>query len=233
VVLLESLNQNGQQFWTNHEFKSVQGGASPTTYTFHSDLPSDQTASPNGRYRLRALRYQTDFLGLGTYADEDLMTLVTTNDLPAAPATIPATLRAIDDLGDPTARQLIELSEVTGMCMSNGAKTAFLINGQIFDHRVDLETIAGRVELWDIVNHTSTAHPFHVHGTQFQLVSRQIGTVSTPAPYRAWTDTVLVPVQQTATIKIRQTMPGKRMFHCHILEHEDNCMMAILDVHPA
>jgi FtsP/CotA-like multicopper oxidase with cupredoxin domain len=28
-------------------------------------------------------------------------------------------------------------------------------------------------------------------------------------------------------------LPGKRMFHCHILEHEDNCMMAILDVRPA
>jgi bilirubin oxidase len=73
-------------------------------------------------------------------------------------------------------------------------------------------------------------HPFHIHGTQFQLVSRQIGNVATPAPYLAWLDTVLVPSQHRATIKVRQTMPGKRMFHCHILEHEDNCMMAILDV---
>ena len=77
------------------------------------------------------------------------------------------------------------------------------------------------------------AHPFHVHGTQFQLVSRAVGTVVSPAPYLAWIDTVLVPSQQTATIKVRQTSPGKRMFHCHILEHEDNCMMAILDVHPS
>ena len=61
-------------------------------------------------------------------------------------------------------------------------------------------------------------------------MSRTLGTQTTPAPYLAWIDTVLVPSQHTATIKVRQTQPGKRMFHCHILEHEDNCMMAILDV---
>jgi bilirubin oxidase len=52
----------------------------------------------------------------------------------------------------------------------------------------------------------------------------------TPAPYLAWIDTVLVPSQQSATIKVQQALPGKRMFHCHILQHEDNCMMAIVDV---
>ena len=77
------------------------------------------------------------------------------------------------------------------------------------------------------------AHPFHIHGTQFQLVSRTFGTETTPAPYLAWIDTVLVPPGQTATIKVRHSLPGKRMFHCHILQHEDNCMMAILDVRPA
>jgi bilirubin oxidase len=42
-----------------------------------------------------------------------------------------------------------------------------------------------------------------------------------------------VPVAQTVTIKVRQELPGKRMFHCHILQHEDNCMMAILDAQRA
>ena len=46
-----------------------------------------------------------------------------------------------------------------------------------------------------------------------------------PAPYLAWIDTVLVPSQQTVTIKTRQMLPGKWMFHCHILEHEDQGMM--------
>ncbi len=191
-------------------------------------------AAPNGRYRLRALRHETDFLGLGSYADEDLMTMVTTSGLPAAPVIIPSALRAIAALGEPELQQLVEFDEAMGMCTSNGATVAFLINGRIFDPgRVDLVTNVGRVESWDIVNRTGMAHPFHIHGTQFQLVSRQAGTQVTPAPYLAWIDTVLVPALETATIRTRQTMPGKRMFHCHILEHEDNCMMAILDVRPS
>jgi len=147
---------------------------------------------------------------------------------------LPSTLRPIADLGTPTAHQRVELDEVDGLCTRTGAKTAFLINGRTFDmNRVDLVTSVGRVELWDVINKTAMAHPFHIHGTQFQLVSRQIGTEVTTAPYLAWIDTVLVPSQQAVTIKTRQMLPGKRMFHCHILEHEDNCMMAILDVQAA
>ena len=188
-------------------------------------------AAPNGRYRLRALRFETDFLNLGTYQDQDLLTLATTSALPVPPVALPTALRPIADLGVAQARQRVELDEVNDLCTRTGAKTAFLINGRIFDmNRVDLVTSVGRVELWDVVNRTAMAHPFHIHGTQFQLVSRQTGTEVTPAPYLAWIDTVLVPSQQAVTIKTRQTLPGKRMFHCHILEHEDNCMMAILDV---
>jgi suppressor of ftsI len=190
--------------------------------------------APNARYRLQALQYESDYLGLGTYADVDLLTLVTSAEASDTPLVIPASLRPIADLGEASAHQQIDLSEVSGLCTRSGATVTFLINGRIFDpDRVDLVTTVGRVELWKIVNNTAMAHPFHIHGTQFQLVSRQIGTVVTPAPYLAWIDTVLIPSQHTATIKVRQMLPGKRMFHCHILEHEDNCMMALLDVQPA
>jgi len=190
-------------------------------------------ASPNGTYRLRALAFQTDFLGFGTYIDDDLLTVVTTNEPPARPIELPSKLRAISDLGVASATQLVELSEIQDFCTKSGAKVAFLINGQRFDiNRVDLTTVVGRVETWEITNRTGMAHPFHIHGTQFQLVSRRVGTVVRPAPYLAWIDTVVIPSQHSATIKVRQSLPGKRMFHCHILEHEDNCMMAILEVLP-
>ena len=118
-----------------------------------------------------------------------------------------------------------------GMGMMGGGMFRFLINGRSFDMtRVDLTTVQGQVELWDIVNNTSMDHPFHIHGTQFQLVSREAAGVVTPAPYLAWLDTVNVPSRQSATIKVRQTMPGIRMFHCHILEHEDAGMMGVLEV---
>ena len=192
------------------------------------------SGAPGARFELRALPFEADFLGLGSYTTDRLLTLATTAETPAPPEAMPAVLRPIQDLGDTSIRQTVELSEVRDLCTSKGATVAFLINGRRFDPaRVDLVTEVGRVELWDVVNDTAMAHPFHVHGTQFQLVSRQTGAVMTPAPYLAWIDTVLVPSQQTATIKLRQALPGKRMFHCHILEHEDNCMMAILDVQPA
>lgn len=185
------------------------------------------------RYRLRALRYQTDVLGLATYADEDLMTIVTTSEDPAPAVALPSALRPIADLGPASVRQRVELSEVDDFCTRTGATIAFLINGRIFDiDRVDLVSRVGQVELWEVVNLTGMAHPFHIHGTQFQLVSRKVGEISTPAPYLAWIDTVMIPPAHSATIKVRQDFPGKRMFHCHILEHEDNCMMAILDVLP-
>ncbi|MGE5089088.1 MAG: multicopper oxidase family protein [Candidatus Levyibacteriota bacterium] len=192
------------------------------------------SSEPGARFALRALPFEADFLGLGSYTADTLLTLATTAEPALAPLPVPAVLRPIRDLGDTTIRQAVTLGEVHDLCTSKGASVAFLINGRRFDPaRVDLVTDVGRVELWDVVNDTAMAHPFHVHGTQFQLVSRQTGTVVTPAAYLAWIDTVLVPSQQTATIKLRQSLPGKRMFHCHILEHEDNCMMAILDVRPS
>ena len=108
---------------------------------------------------------------------------------------------------------------------------AFLINGKSFDmNRVDLATVVGRVELWDLVNTTYMDHPIHIHGTQFQVVARTVGGLAAPVSYPAWLDTVNVPAGETITIKTRQTLPGKRMFHCHILPHEDAGMMAVLDV---
>ena len=191
-------------------------------------------AMPNARYRLRALRYESEFMGLGTYRDEDLLTLATSAEPPAAPAVNPPSLRPIGELGVPGARQRIDLSERMGMGMMGGGMFGFLINGRSFDmDRVDLVATQGQVELWDIVNHTSMDHPIHIHGTQFQLVSGTAGGVTTPAPYLAWLDTVNVPARQSATIRVRQTMPGKRMFHCHILEHEDAGMMGVLEVRPA
>jgi bilirubin oxidase len=35
---------------------------------------------------------------------------------------------------------------------------------------------------------------------------------------------------QTVRIAVRQELPGLRMYHCHILEHEDQGMMGIVNV---
>ena len=108
---------------------------------------------------------------------------------------------------------------------------AFTINGRSFDmNRIDATARVGAVELWEVVNPTQMDHPFHLHGTQFQVVERVRSGVATPAPYPAWKDTVNVARGETVRLKVKQDMPGLRMYHCHILEHEDQGMMGVLSV---
>jgi bilirubin oxidase len=187
------------------------------------------STSPNARFTLRALRHVSDAMGMGTYANEDLLTLATTAEAPASAIAIPAILRPMATLGPEVARKRVTLTQ-TGMGMMGGA-SGFLINGRTFDmNRVDLVSTVGEMETWDIVNETMMDHPIHIHGTQFRLLSRTSSGIVTPAPYAARIDTVDVPAGTTATIGMRQDFAGKRMVHCHILEHEDAGMMAVLDV---
>jgi bilirubin oxidase len=177
----------------------------------------------SARYSLRDLGYGN---GMSGEAGAELM-VIETGRVPAqSPVALPASLRPIADLGPASTRQRVVLS-AGGM----GMMGPFLINGKTFDmNRVDLETVVGRVELWDLVNATFMDHPIHIHGTQFQVVGRTVGGLAAPIAHRGWFDTVNVPAGETITIKTRQSLPGKRMFHCHILPHEDAGMMAVLDV---
>jgi suppressor of ftsI len=180
-------------------------------------------AGQSARYMLRDLGYTG---GIGGVAGGQLLSVETDGAVPQAPIELPAVLRLVADLGPASTRQLVVLS-ATGM----GMMGTFLINGRAFDmNRVDLETVVGRVELWDLVNTTMMDHPIHIHGTQFQVVGRTVRGVFVPAAFPAWFDTVNVPAGETVTIKTRQMLPGKRMIHCHILPHEDAGMMAVLDV---
>jgi FtsP/CotA-like multicopper oxidase with cupredoxin domain len=106
-----------------------------------------------------------------------------------------------------------------------GIGPAMAINGRPFDiERIDVQTRLGTIELWHIVSQ-SMAHPFHVHGTQFQLLS--LDGATPPAHLQGWKDTVLV--KREAQILVPFTQPAPRshpfMYHCHILEHEDAGMM--------
>ena len=109
-----------------------------------------------------------------------------------------------------------------GMMMGGGG---FAINGRPFDmRRIDFEVALGSVERWQIRS-TMVAHPFHVHGVRFRVLTENGGP---PRPENTgWKDTVLVPGE--AEILARFEKPANRempfMFHCHILEHENAGMM--------
>ena len=114
---------------------------------------------------------------------------------------------------------------------ANGMTMGFLINGKSFDmNRIDEESKVGQVELWEINNPTDMDHPFHIHGTQFQATETEREGVKTKMPFRALKDTVNVKRGETVRLLTRQDLPGLRMYHCHILEHEDLGMMGQLNV---
>jgi FtsP/CotA-like multicopper oxidase with cupredoxin domain len=108
--------------------------------------------------------------------------------------------------------------------------TQHLINGKALDMaRVDVSTTLGATEIWEVENLVGMDHPFHLHGFQFQVLDRD----GVPEPYRSWKDVVNVPKHQTARFIVRyDDHPGKWMFHCHILDHEDHGMMGVLEVRP-
>lgn len=147
----------------------------------------------------------------------------------ALPA-LPAKLADIADLGPAKAQKQMVFSE--NMSMTGGQhRMEFLVNGKTFDmKRVDLTSRADEVELWELVNRSDMDHPFHLHGTQFQVVEREIDGKVVPAPFRAWQDTVNLRTGETVRIKTVQRWRGLRMFHCHILEHEAAGMMGMLKV---
>ena len=103
-----------------------------------------------------------------------------------------------------------------------------MINGKLMDmSRVDVSTKVGATEIWEITNIVGMDHPFHLHGFQFQVLDRD----GVREPYLAWKDMLNVPKHSAARIIVRyDDYPGKWMFHCHILDHEDHGMMGVLEV---
>lgn len=103
-------------------------------------------------------------------------------------------------------------------------------------HNAITETPAlNSMESWEIFNLTVDAHPIHLHLVKFQVIDRQpldpltmLPTgVSTPrAPTEAgYKDTVVSLPGQVTRIKAIFDIAGLYVWHCHILEHEDNEMM--------
>jgi blue copper oxidase len=107
----------------------------------------------------------------------------------------------------------------------SGISSLIGINGKPFDiGRIDIETKLGTTEVWEITS-IGMAHPFHVHGALFRVLS--IEGQPPPAHLAGWKDTVLV--EDKAEILVAFDRPATRthpfMFHCHILEHEEAGLM--------
>ncbi len=118
------------------------------------------------------------------------------------------------------------------------------------------------VEIWEVYNTTGDAHPFHVHLVSYQILDRQrfkadlvpkeivqhdgsigtgftmenikkYGAVKPPMPEEAgWKDTAVMYPGEVTRIMARFDRPGRYVYHCHILSHEDHEMMRAYHVGP-
>jgi FtsP/CotA-like multicopper oxidase with cupredoxin domain len=112
----------------------------------------------------------------------------------------------------------------------NADSGAYYINGRTFDpHRIDFTIPLGHVEAWTIRNETDDFHAFHIHQVSFQ-----VDAINGAAQrFTGYIDTVEVPPRGAVRLIIPFTDPkivGHIMFHCHVLNHEDHGMMAMLEV---
>lgn len=128
----------------------------------------------------------------------------------------------------------------------NFMRMTWFIDGRTFDMQdvSDEETVkAGSTHVWEFENQPNPmgmamAHPMHVHGTQFRVLSRSGGDPDNALREgindAGWLDTVLVLPGEKIRALIRFSRhPGLFLYHCHILEHEDMGMMRNFRITPA
>jgi len=106
----------------------------------------------------------------------------------------------------------------------------------------------GASEVWEFYNATADAHPVHVHEVLFEVLNRQpifvdeatqqvqVVPGSVPRPPETWEtgfkDTVIAYPGEVTRIRMQFNTPGQFVWHCHIVEHEDNEMMRPYRVGP-
>jgi spore coat protein A, manganese oxidase len=122
-----------------------------------------------------------------------------------------------------------------------------LLNNSHWNMPVTENPTLDSTEIWGLVNTTDDAHPIHLHLVRFQILDRRsfdvaaywatgqvkyTGPVIPPEPSEAgWKDTVRAdPGMVTRIITRFEGFAGRYVWHCHILEHEDNEMMRPFDV---
>jgi FtsP/CotA-like multicopper oxidase with cupredoxin domain len=146
----------------------------------------------------------------------------------------------------PTARRTLYFSEVISDPSDPSSPTNFFITVDgatptLFDpnNPPAITTRQGSVEDWTIQNRSPENHEFHLHQVHFMLLA--VNGVPVPPSQQQFYDMFQVPYWSgsgpypsiTVRADFRGPDIGDFVYHCHILGHEDNGMMAIIRVLPA
>lgn len=159
---------------------------------------------------------------------------------------LPARLRAIARTPESEAVKTRELTLVDYKDAA-GKPTHMLLNGAHYGMPVTETPALNSTEIWTLINLTDDTHPIHLHLVRFQILDRRrfdfeiykktgklvyTGPAIAPEEHEAgWKDTVRADVLLVTRIIVKfEGYKGRYVWHCHVLEHEDNEMMRPYEV---
>jgi spore coat protein A len=157
------------------------------------------------------------------------------------PSSLPAALRPVPKIpeSDAVNTRLLTLDEYQNLVAE---PILMLLNGTYWHEPITEKPALNSTEIWSFINPTDDTHPIHLHAVRFQILDRQhyepwtyqtkkqfryLGPRVPPDPGEAgWKDTVRADSKMVTRIIVRfEGYTGRYVWHCHILEHEDNEMM--------
>ncbi|MGD0212335.1 MAG: multicopper oxidase [Terriglobales bacterium] len=159
---------------------------------------------------------------------------------------LPQTLRPVPKIAESSAVKTRALTLVEQQDLVQ-RPVQMLLNNTHWSMPVTENPVLDSVEIWNLINTTDDAHPIHLHLVKFQILDRRAFDIATywvkgelkyrgpampPDPGEAgWKDTVRADPGMVTRIIVRfEGFTGRYVWHCHVLEHEDNEMMRPFDV---
>jgi spore coat protein A len=159
---------------------------------------------------------------------------------------LPSSLRLIPRLSETKATRTRRLTLDETMDKVQNSM-GMMLNNTPWHMPVTETPVLNTTEIWELVNLTEDTHPIHLHLVRFQILDRRpfdafayrdkgelyfYGPATGPGADEAgWKDTVRCQSGTVTRIIIPfEGYAGRYVWHCHILEHEDNEMMRPFEV---
>jgi len=142
--------------------------------------------------------------------------------------TIPNSLVGVTPIDESEATVTRTLQISAPNMMQNSVTGPFQFDGESFDMDVINQTVQlGDTEIWEIFNMSMVAHPFHIHDVQFYILDRN--GIIPPENEQGRKDVVLIKQMETvrfiAKFEDHADDEVPYMYHCHMLQHEDEGLM--------